>query len=96
MTAPRYLNLYKVGHIVRYGYRETAIMCIEQVRAPYGGAIARYWGEDCMGGTVGAYHHEIRPANLDDAVVWEQGRAHRQRKSSQEKGKHHDHRNEKT
>jgi hypothetical protein len=48
---------------VRYGFGETALMCIESVHK---GQTYRYYGEQFYGGTVGAYEPDIKPATQSE------------------------------
>lgn len=56
---------FEIGQLVRYGYGSTAIMRIESVSG------ARYYGTQCMGGTVGRNRSELSPASSEDLKVWE-------------------------
>jgi hypothetical protein len=93
LSPPRYLDLYKVGDIIRYDHGPTALMKITTLRAPYGGSIARYWGVQCMGGIAGAYHEKIRATTEDDIAIWEtqkKWRIETEKRIAQEKEKHHE------
>ena len=60
----------KIGNMLRYGSGETALMIVTHVSEGHGGALARYYGRQCMGGAVGAYHDQCTPATHADQAVW--------------------------
>ena len=69
MTKPK---LFSVGDIVRYDSGPTALMRITTLREGHGGAIARYWGAQCMGGFMGAYHEKCSYAAAADLAKWQE------------------------
>lgn len=60
--------MYKVGEIIRYEYGPSALMQIETV-VMYGEE-PRYYGLQCCGGGVGAYHRACERATDEDYRVW--------------------------
>ena len=59
-----------IGDMLRYGEGETALMVVKHVSPGHGGALARYYGRQCMGGSVGAYHDQCTPATHADRDTW--------------------------
>lgn len=57
--------VYSVGDIIRYGDGPSALMQVKEVRVGYAGDKARYYGTQCCGGNVGAYHTECERARND-------------------------------
>lgn len=55
-----------VGQLVRYDHGKTALMRISSFSA--GSA----YGEQCMGGSVGASLHKLSIASMDDLHVWQE------------------------
>ena len=67
-------DFFKVGDIVRYAEGPTALLKIDTVKIPYGGAHGRYWGWHVLGGACGAYHEECVPASAADIDLWNEKR----------------------
>jgi hypothetical protein len=63
-------KLYAIGDIVRYTDGSTALMQITYISVGHGGSIARYYGIQCMGGYIGAYHGRVNKANAQDLKKW--------------------------
>lgn len=63
-------ELFKIGDILRYGDGSTALMRVTYVSVGHGGAKARYYGQQCMGGSCGAYHEQCTLANAKDRKTW--------------------------
>lgn len=71
--------IYKVGDIVRYNHGQTALMKITDIVArpnvkDWSGRevnSARYYGEHCLGGSVGANHECVQAASPEDLLEWE-------------------------
>jgi hypothetical protein len=64
-------DAYAVGTILRYDRGKTALMRVDTISANHGGkGEHRYYGAQCMGGLVGAYHTDCKPADAADVVTW--------------------------
>jgi hypothetical protein len=68
-------KLFEIGDILRYDNGCTALMRVSYVSKGHGGSVARYYGQQCMGGSCGAYHEKVIAANHFDSQTWfEHGR----------------------
>lgn len=63
-------DIFKVGDILRYAEGPTALMRVTYVRVGHGGSKARYYGQQCMGGSCGAYHEQVTVATDEDIKTW--------------------------
>lgn len=63
-------KLFKIGQILRYGEGETALMRVTYISRNHGGSPARYYGQQCMGGSCGAYHENVELADAKDRKKW--------------------------
>lgn len=79
-------KLYRKGQIVRHDKGPTALMRIGSISAPHGNSIARYYGQSCMGGTVGAYHGDIKVASPVDLKTWKENASWRRSTKPVKKG----------
>jgi hypothetical protein len=53
-------------------------MRVTYISRNHGGSPARYYGQQCMGGSCGAYHEDVSLANAADRKTWfECGREYR-------------------
>lgn len=69
MSAPP--AIFKVGDIVRYNDGVTALMRISFISLNHAGpGDHRYYGQQCMGGTYGAYQQDCRAATPKDRATW--------------------------
>ncbi len=64
--------MFKIGTILRYGTGSTALMKVASISEGHGGSVARYYGNQCMGGGVGAYHENVSKASNKDLEVWKE------------------------
>ena len=64
-------EMYAIGDILRYDSGCTALMKVTYISEGHGGALARYYGIQCMGGYCGAYHDQCEPASAEDLTKWE-------------------------
>lgn len=69
--------MFKIGDILRYGSGCTALMQVNYVSEGHGGSVARYYGAQCMGGSVGAYHEKVELAGAVDLRVWKDNQSWR-------------------
>lgn len=81
--------LYRRGDLVRYGYGSTALMFITDVHErpdrpetqwQAAAHTARYYGVQCMGGIVGAYHETVQKASEEDLKQWNSCESWRKRR----------------
>lgn len=71
MSTPR----FAIGDILRYGEGSTALMRVAYISANHGGkGHHRYYGQQCMGGTCGAYENNCEPASTADRKTWHEVR----------------------
>lgn len=67
MRTPR----FAIGDILRYGDGPTALMRVAFVSANHAGPDQhRYYGQQCMGGSVGAYESQCIQADGRDRDTW--------------------------
>jgi len=64
------VKLFEVGQVLRYDSGKTALFQVAKIYPGYGGAVARYYGEHCLGGAHGAYHEQCSAASPADLVQW--------------------------
>lgn len=61
----------KPGTLVRYDIGSTALMLVEHVQPNHGREGAHYYyGRQCMGGTVAAYHDRLSEPSHEDRAIW--------------------------
>jgi hypothetical protein len=66
------IDIYKIGDMVRYSEGSTALMMIESVHPDYAGpGKHRYYGIQCYGGPMGAYHDQLSLASGADKNTWD-------------------------
>jgi len=61
---------FEVGEVIRYDDGSSALMRIDHV-SPIHGTEDRYYGEQCMGGSVGCYISDARKITPEDLEVWD-------------------------
>ena len=66
----RKIDLFKVGDILRYSDGPTALMRVTYISRHHGGSEARYYSQQCMGGSCGAYHQQVQLASAEDRKTW--------------------------
>ena len=62
---------FSVGDVIRYSSGPTALMRVSNVSENHGGYEHRYYGQQCLGGIVGAYESDCSPATEDDKKEWD-------------------------
>lgn len=69
------MNRFKVGQILRYDAGETALMRVSYVSKNHGGrGVHRYYGQQCMGGSIGVYEDQCELSSKKDREVWKEVR----------------------
>lgn len=64
-------GVWPIGTLLRYDSGETALMRVTSVSVGHGGSKARYYGQQCFGGAVGAYHEQCSEATDEDRATWQ-------------------------
>lgn len=61
---------YPIGEILRYSDGPTALFRVESVNHSDDPSRCRYYGTQCLGGVVGAYHKDCVPPDNNDLAMW--------------------------
>lgn len=62
---------FRIGDYIRYGSGSTALMRITYVSIDHAGqGRHRYYGEQCYGGSEGAYESDCSPFSDEDRRTW--------------------------
>lgn len=62
---------FKTGDILRYGSGSTALMRVSTISKNHAGpGHHRYYGQQCMGGSCGAYEDQCTRASAADRRKW--------------------------
>jgi len=62
---------FNLGDVLRYRPGPTALLRVTYISLNHGGYGHRYYGEQCCGGSAGAYEDECSLASRRDMAEWE-------------------------